>query len=142
VLKKTSASLGLAISAALFAPLTSSPAYAHANQLRGWHGHHRSSHHSHHRNRNWNGNRHRARIFIRIYVYNKNNNHAVAVARPEHREARPESFMREDSPFLGSPGGVVTAQRAQRVPRIQAVQRADRGVPAPERGTTDTVPVG
>jgi hypothetical protein len=143
VLKKTSASLGLATAAALFAPLTSSPAYAHANQLRGWHGHHhRSSHHSHHRNRNWNGNRHRARIFIRIYVYNKNNNHAVAVARPERREARPESFARDDGPFLGSPGGVLTAQRAQRVPSTEGVQRADRGVAAPEQRTTDTVPVG
>jgi hypothetical protein len=139
VLKKTSASLGLAISAALFAPLTSSPAYAHANQLRGWHGHHRSSHHSHHRNRNWNGNRHRARIFIRIYVYNKNNNHAVAVARPERREARPESFARDADPTLGSPRGVVTAQR---VPRAQSARLAERSMPAPEQEPTGTVPMG
>jgi hypothetical protein len=101
VLKKTSASVGLVISSALFAPLTSSPAYAHANQLRGWHGHHhRSSHHSHHRNRNWNGNRHRARIFIRIYVYNKNNNRAIALARPERRDDRPAVIRRDDRPIV------------------------------------------
>ena len=96
MLKKTSASIGLVISSALFAPLTSSPAYAHANQLRGWHSHHRSSHHSRHHNRNWNGNRHHARIFVRIYIYNKNNNHAVAVARPERREDRPTAIHVDD----------------------------------------------
>jgi hypothetical protein len=107
VLKKTSASIGLVIAAAAGAPLTSPPAYAHANVLQGgWHSHHRSSHYSHHRNRNWNGNRHRGRIFIRIYVYNKNNNHAVALARPERRETRPASLV-EDRPFFGP-----TARRA------------------------------
>jgi hypothetical protein len=100
VLKKTSVCVGLVISSALFAPLTSSPAYAHANQLRGWHSHHRSSHHSHHRNRNSNRNRHRARIFIRIYVYNKNNNHAVALARPERRDDRPTVVRRDDRPIV------------------------------------------
>jgi hypothetical protein len=106
VLKKTSASIGLVIAAALFAPLTSSPAYAHANQLRGWHSHHRSSHHSHHHNRNWNGNRHRARIFIRIYVINKNNNRAQAViARPDRREDRPALTARDADPGVGSLAG-------------------------------------
>jgi hypothetical protein len=99
VLKKTSASIGLVISSALFAPLTSSPAYAHANQLRGWHSHHRSSHHSRHHNRNWNGHRHHARIFVRIYIYNKNNNHAVAVARPERRNDRPAVIHTDDRPI-------------------------------------------
>jgi hypothetical protein len=117
VLKKTSASIGLVISSALFAPLTSSPAYAHANQLRDWHSHHRSSHHSHHRNRNWNGNRHHSRIFIRIYVYNKNNNHAVALARPERRETRPAD--RDDNLFFGVP---------------------EQRVAGPGQGVTGTVP--
>jgi hypothetical protein len=130
VLKKTSASIGLVIAAAAGAPLTSSPAYAHANMVRGWHSHH--SHHSHHRNRNWNGNRHRARIFIRIYVYNKNNNHAVAIARPERRETRPESFA-EDGPFFGNRRrGVVTGQGV--VPEVQTPSGT-------AQGTTGTVPV-
>ncbi|WP_285568057.1 hypothetical protein [Actinoallomurus iriomotensis] len=102
MLKKTSASIGLAIASALFAPLTSPPAYAHANLTRGRHGHQRFSHHSHHRNRNWNGNRHRSRIFIRIYIYNKNNNHAVAIARPERR-AEP---ARQDDGFFDAPDRV------------------------------------
>ena len=110
MLKKTSASIGLVLAAAASAPLTSSPAYAHANVLRGgWHSHHRSSHHSHHRNRNWNGNRNHRRIFIRIYIYNKNNNHAAAVARPERREARPAAVVRA-APLLGPTQGVVTGQ--------------------------------
>jgi hypothetical protein len=134
VLKKTSASLGLATAAALFAPLTSSPAYAHANQLRGWHGHHHhSSYRSHHRNHNWNGNRHHRRIFIRIYIYNKNNNHAVAIARPEQRrEDRPTSFLGDDTPFFGGTGGQ------------QGVARTNREVPATGTagtGSTGTVPV-
>jgi hypothetical protein len=130
VLKKTSASIGLVIAAAAGAPLTSSPAYAHANMVRGWHSHH--SHHSHHRNRNWNGNRHRARIFIRIYVYNKNNNHAVAIARPERREARPDSFTGSD-PFFG-------AQR-QAVVTGQGVARGVQSPTGTGQGTTGTVPV-
>jgi hypothetical protein len=129
VLKKTSASLGLAIAAAVFAPLTSSPAYAHANQLRGWHSHHRSSHHSHHRNHNWNGHRHHGRIFIRIYIYNKNNNHAVAVARPERRETRPATVVRDDDPFSAAPG-VLTARR---VPRTERVAPAQAPAQAPEQ---------
>jgi hypothetical protein len=137
VLKKTSASIGLVIAAAAAAPLTSSPAYAHANQLRGWHGHHHySSHRSHHRNHNWNGNRHHGRIFIRIYIYNKNNNHAVAIARPEHREARPTSFLGEDGPSFGGTGGEGLTQ--------QGVARTNRGVPstgAADTGSTGTVPV-
>jgi hypothetical protein len=134
VLKKTSASLGLAIAAAFFAPLTSSPAYAHANQLRGWNSHHHSSHHSHHRNRNWNGNRHHGRIFIRIYIYNKNNNHAVAVARPERREARRTAFVRDDEPFFGSPDGLTTP-RAPRTERVAPAQ-------VPGQSDTATVPQG
>ena len=105
MLKKASASLGLVIAATVGAPLTSSPAYAHANLLRGWH--HHSSHHSH--NRNWNGNRHRARIFIRIYVYNKNNNRAQAVAsRPERRRERPALVVRDADPFAGTLDGGAT----------------------------------
>jgi hypothetical protein len=119
VLKRTSASLGLAIAAALFAPLTSPPAYAHANLLRGRHGSHQS-HYAHHRNRNWNGNRHHGRIFIRIYVYNKNNNRAIALARPaESREERP---VREDDGFF-SPGGLLSGQGVARAHR--------RAAPAP-----------
>ncbi len=101
MLKRTSASIGLVIAAALGAPLAGTPAYAHATMAQGWHSSHR--HYSHHRNHNWNGNRHHGRIFIRIYIYNKNNNHAVAVARPERREARP-SWLGDDDPFLGVPG--------------------------------------
>jgi hypothetical protein len=142
VLKKTSASIGLVIAAAAAAPLTSSPAYAHANQLRGWHGnHHYSSHRSHHRNHNWNGNRHHGRVFIRIYIYNKNNNHAVAIARPEHREARPASFLGDDTPFFGG-AGVGGLNRRD-------VARTNRDVPATGTtgvgntgtGNTGTVPV-
>lgn len=98
MLKRTSASIGLVIAAAAGAPLTSAPAYAHANLLRGWHSYHHS-HHSHHRNRNWNGNRNHSRIFIRIYVYNKNNNRAVAVARPDRRDDRGDA-----DPFFGVSG--------------------------------------
>jgi hypothetical protein len=137
VLKKTSASIGLLIAAAAAAPLTSQPAYAHANMVRGWHSHH--SHYSHHRNRNWNGNRHRSRIFIRIYVYNKNNNHAVAIARPERREARPASFSDED-PFFGvRRQRVVTGQDVAR--GAQDVARGGQGVSGTGQGTTGTGPV-
>jgi hypothetical protein len=116
VLKRTSASLGLVITSALFAPLTSSPAYAHANQLRGRHGHHhRSAYSSHHRNRNWNGNRHHKRIFIRIYIYNKNNNHAVALARPEH-EQREVPPVRQVDGFFGAPGGLFAGPSVARRP--------------------------
>jgi hypothetical protein len=109
VLKETSASIGLIIAATAGAPLTSSPAYAHANLLQGWHSHHHSRHHSH--NHNWNGNRHRARIFIRIYIYNKNNNHAVAIAaRPEHRHERPTRATTAADPVAGDLGGGVTDQ--------------------------------
>jgi hypothetical protein len=129
VLKKTSAYTGLVIVTAAGALLTSSPAYALDSIVRGSHS---SNHYrSHHRNHNWNGNRHHGRIFIRIYIYNKNNNHAVAIARPEHREARPESFLGEDGPFLGGTGGGGLTQ--------QGVARTNRGVPA--TGTTGTVPV-
>jgi hypothetical protein len=117
VLKKTSAAIGLVIAAAAAAPLTSSPADAHASMLRGgWHSHHRYSSHSHHRNRNWNGNRHHGRIFIRIYIYNKNNNHAVAVARPERREARPAAVV-GDAPLLGPVRGLATDRGTTRTGR-------------------------
>ncbi len=96
MLKKASASLGLVIAATIGAPLTSSPAYAHATLVQGWH--HHSSHHS--RNRNWNGNRHRARIFIRIYVINRNNNRAQAVvARPERRRVQPTLVVPQAAPI-------------------------------------------
>jgi hypothetical protein len=131
VLKKTSASIGLVIAAAAGAPLTSSPAYAHASMLRGRHSHHSYSHRSHHRNHNWNRNRHRGRIFIRIYVYNKNNNHAVALARPERRETRPASLV-EDGPFFGP-----TARRA--VTRQDATP-AGRDFAGPSQVDTGTVP--
>jgi hypothetical protein len=105
VLKKTSASIGLIVAAVAGAPLTSTPAYAHANLLQGRHSHHHHSHHSSH-NRNWNANRHRPRIFIRIYVYNKNNNRAQAViARPAHREDRSALAARDADPIAGSPAG-------------------------------------
>ena len=117
MLKKTSASIGLVMAAAAAVPLTGSPAYAHANMLRGgWHSHHRYSHHSHHRNRNWNGNRHRGRIFIRIYIYNKNNNHAVAVARPERREARPAAVVGV-APLVVPARGVATDRGTTRAGR-------------------------
>jgi hypothetical protein len=144
VLKKTSASIGLVIAAAAGAPLMSPPAYAHNDMVRGWHGHHRFSHHSHHRNRNWNGNRHRARIFIRIYIYNKNNNHAVAIARPERREDRPETL---DGLTAGP--GVATgldAVRSARAVRAARPARVDRGVAGTgptgigNTGTENTVP--
>ena len=105
MLKKTSASIGLVVAAAAGAPLTSTPAYAQANLLQGWHSHHHHSRHLSH-NRNWNGNRHRARIFIRIYVINKNNNRAQAVvARPAHREDRPALTARDADPIGGDATG-------------------------------------
>jgi hypothetical protein len=98
VLKKTSASIGLAIAAAITAPLTSSPAYAHANLIRGGHGHHHR-HHSHNRNRNRNLNR--PKIYIRIYVYNKNNNRAHAVVLPPvRRDDLPERIVRDTDPAV------------------------------------------
>jgi hypothetical protein len=138
VLKRTSASIGLVVAAAAGAPLTSAPAYAQANIIRGSHSHH--SHHSHHRNRNWNGNRHRARIFIRIYVYNKNNNHAVAIARPEHREASPTSSSGGD-PFFGlRRQRTVTGQDVAR--RAQDVARPGQDLSGTGQGTAGTAPVG
>ena len=131
MLKQTSASIGLVIAAAAGVQFASSPAHAAVPQG-GWHSHHRSSHHSHHRNHNWNGNRHHRRIFIRIYIYNKNNNHAVAVARPEHREERPASYLGE-GPFFGSPNrGTVTGQ---------AAAPAGPEIARPTRVVTGTVPV-
>ena len=109
MLRKTSASIGLFVAATAGAPLTISPAYAHANLIRGWHSHSNASHHSRHHNRNWNGSRHRARIYIRVYVYNKNNNHAIALARPERREtsdrreARPAPVATTAVPRIGVP---------------------------------------
>jgi hypothetical protein len=103
VLKKTSASIGLAIAAATTAPLTSSPAYAHANLIRGGHSHHQHRHHSHNRNRNRNQNRNRPRIYIRVYVYNKNNNQAHAVVlRPVRRGDLPERIVRDAGPAIGN----------------------------------------
>lgn len=139
MLKKTSASIGLLIAAATAAPLTSQPAYAHANMVRGWHSHH--SHSSHHRNRNWNGNRHRSRIFIRIYVYNKNNNHAVAIARPERREeARPASFSEED-PFFGPRRQRVVTTGRDAARGGQDVARDGQGVSGTGQGAAGAGPV-
>ncbi|MDN3359208.1 hypothetical protein [Actinomadura sp. DC4] len=134
MLKKTSASIGLVIAAAAGAPLTSSPAYAHANMVRGWHAHY--SHRSHHRNQNWNGNRHRGRIFIRIYIYNKNNNHAVAIAQPERRERREprrESFGN---------GGPLFANQRQGEVAGQGLADGGQGVSGTGQGAVGTVPVG
>ncbi|MCW2946743.1 MAG: hypothetical protein JWR24_3460 [Actinoallomurus sp.] len=109
MLKKTSASIGLVIAAAAGAPLTSSPAYAHANLIRGWHSHHHHHHKSH--NRNWNANQNRARIFIRVYVINRNTNKAVAVAARPARRLEPvvvrdaDPVVRDIDPVVGLNGG-------------------------------------
>jgi hypothetical protein len=98
VLKRTKASIPLALAAAAGAPLTSPPANALTNLLQGRHSHHRHSHRSHGRDRN--RSRNRPRILIRIHVYNRNDNRARAViSQPGRRAIRPGRPIGDTDPI-------------------------------------------
>lgn len=90
MLKKTSASIGLAIATAAGIMLSGAPAQAQSSSVFGCCSSHRIRHHS----SNWNGNRTRPRIFIRIFIYNKNNNAAVARNGARQRSGQFQRFQR------------------------------------------------